>query len=201
MNKPKKNTYNILLIAAGIVILAVFTVFSVSRAMGAEQQQKEAQGNAQQEIKKQQEVKTQKEEAPADLKEYSAYIVKRELGDKNSKYKDRLRNVEISKSRNENNVVIELNGNDGFTKEMTIRGMLMDCKKIYKGLAERKDISKVTVSEYLEVADMDGSPMDEWVFTLSIDKNELDKAVSENTPVDELPKAAYEYKLHPNLEK
>lgn len=141
----------------------------------------------------------QQEPVPSDLKGFTEYIVKKELGAQTSNYKDRIRIIEIKQVDNKGDVTIELNGNDGFTKEITVRGMMMDSKKLFKQLSQRDDINKVTVTEYLEVDDMDGSIIDEWAFTMVMEKSKIDKIAKENLPLDDLLTLAEEYKLHPNL--
>jgi hypothetical protein len=141
------------------------------------------------------------EQAPEDLKGFSEYTVKKQLGEKSNGGKERIRKISIEGTGEDNIVVIELNGNDAYTADMTIRGMLMDSKKILESLSKRQDVNDVSISEYLDVEDIDGGTVEEWVFTLTLDRKGLDKVVSGDYLLNDLTKLAKEYKLHPNFNR
>lgn len=190
--KRKKNRAT--WIFAAVIIVAAIAVFTSTRLYGSKGETARLQEGAPKQAE------TPKQEAvPEDLKGFTEYMVKKELGSQTSNYKDRIRSIDIKESQGKSDVTVELNGNDGFTKEMTVRGMLMDCKRLFKQLSQREDINKVTVTEYLEVEDIDGSLMDEWAYTLTMDKSNMDRFIEENLPLNDITGLAEEYKLHPNL--
>lgn len=75
----------------------------------------------------------------------------------------------------------------------------MDSKKILESLSKRKDVSSVSISEYLDVEDIGGGMVEEWVFTLALDRSGLDKVASGDYLLNDLTKLATVYKLHPNF--
>jgi hypothetical protein len=77
----------------------------------------------------------------------------------------------------------------------------MDSKKILESLSKRQDVNDVSISEYLDVEDIDGGTVEEWVFTLTLDRKGLDKVVSGDYLLNDLTKLAKEYKLHPNFNR
>lgn len=141
------------------------------------------------------------EQAPEDLKGFTDYTIRKQLGEKNNIGKDRIRKTEIEGSSADNLVTIELNGNDAFLADITVRGMLMDSKKVLGPLSKRQDVSSVSISEYLEVDDIGGGTVDEWVFTITLDRKGLDKVAGGDYLLDDLTKLAKVYKLHPNFNK
>ncbi|MHB1391989.1 MAG: hypothetical protein ACYCYE_02745 [Clostridia bacterium] len=139
------------------------------------------------------------EQAPEDLKGFTEYTIKKQLGEKSKGGKDRIIGISIEGSDKDRIVNIELNGNDGYTADMTVRGMLMDSRKILDTLSKRKDVSSVSVSEYLDVEDIGGGTVEEWVFTLALDRKGLDNVAGGDYLLNDLTKMAVVYKLHPNF--
>lgn len=141
------------------------------------------------------------EQVPEDLKGAAEYTIRKQLGEKSKTGNDRIRSLSIEGSGSESEVIIELNGNDAFSGNMTIRGMLMDCKKILEPLSKRQDLKSVSVSEYLDVEEIGGGTVAEWVFTLTLDRKGLDRIASGDYLLNDMTDFAKEYKIHPNFMK
>lgn len=195
MLKVPKNKKVMLL--SVVAIITALAVFAGCQPQSPDKQNAQLQDNTEPAAVA---VQPQKQ-APEDLKDFTEYTIKEQLGEKSKGGKDRIRSINIAGSGAEKEVVIDLNGNDAFSAEMTVRGMLMDSKKILDLLSKRQDVKAVSVSEYLDVEDIGGGTVEEWVFTLVLDKEGLDKVAGGDYLLNDLPKLAKEYKLHPNLKR
>jgi hypothetical protein len=180
-----------------VVIIAAFIIFTGCQPKSSDKQNTQPKNNASPAVA----VPQQQEQVPEDLKGFTEYIIKKQLGDKSNGGKDRMKSVSIEGSGSDNAVTIELNGNDAFTGDMTVRGMLMDSKKILEPLSKRQDVGSVSVSEYLDVDDIGGGKVPEWVFTLTMDRSGLDKVAEGDYLLNDLTKLATVYKIHPNWMK
>jgi len=189
----KKNT---VWVAAGLAVIfaVVLAVFTFGRPEGGT-----TENSGLQQAVHGKEEPQQQETVPEEIKAFAEYAVNKELGTQTGNYKERIRSIDVITTDGRSDITIELNGNDGYTKEMTVRGFLMDTKKLLQQFSTREDIAKVTITEYLEVEDLDGSLMDEWASTMVITKDNMDKFINENLNLTELPGLTLEYKLHPNL--
>jgi hypothetical protein len=66
-------------------------------------------------------------------------------------------------------------------------------------LSKRQEVSGVSISEYLDVEDIGGGMVEEWVFTLALDRKGLDRVASGDYLLNDLVDMAKEYKIHPNF--
>jgi hypothetical protein len=178
-----------------IVIVLAQTAFVGCQPQAADKQSEQPQKDASEAVITPQ----PQEQIPEDLEGFTEYTIKKQVGEKNNIGKDKIKKITVEGSEKERIVIIELNANDSFSADLTIRGMLMDSKKILEPLSKRQDVSGVSVAEYLDVEDIDGSKTEEWVYTLILDRKGLDKVIEGDYLLDELPKLAKEYKVHPNF--
>lgn len=192
MKVPKDKKVLLLLIVA---IIAAMFAFIGCQPQSSDKQEKQPQNNTTPAVA----VPKPQEQAPEDLKGFTEYTIKEQLGEKSKVGKDRIKMIDIKGSGKDSVVTIDLNGNDVFTADMTVRGMLMDSKKIFDSLAKRPDVSSVSISEYLDVDDIGGGKVEEWVFTLALDRKGLDVVAGGDYLLDDLTKMAAVYKLHPNF--
>lgn len=190
MNTIKNKRSKLLVI---ILILAALTVFSGCQPITPGKQEAQPQSTPKPTVAAPQ----PKEQAPEDLKGFTEYKIREQLGKKTNDGRDRIKNVGVEGSE----VIIELNGNNAFSADMTVRGMLMDSRKLLESLSMREDVNAVSISEYLEVEDIGGGTVPEWVFTLRVDNEGLEKVAEGDFLLNDLPKLAKEYKIHPNFNK
>ncbi len=178
-----------------VVIMSSVTAFVGCQSQGSDKQDTQPKNDAAPAVVTPQPL----EQAPEELKGFTEYTIKKQLGEKSSGGKDRIKKINIEGNGKDSIVNIELNGNDIYTADMTVRGMLMDSKKILGTLSKRQDVGSVSVSEYLDVEDIGGGTVEEWVFNLTLDRKGLDKVAGGDYLLNDLTKLAVVYKLHPNF--
>lgn len=178
-----------------VVIIVSMIAFSGCQPKVTESQNTPLQSNASPSL----ETPKQQEQVPEDLKGFTEYTIKKQLGEKSNGGKARVKSISVEDSGKESVVTIELNGNDAYIADMTVRGMLMDSKNILEPLSKRQDVAGVSISEYLDVEDIGGGTVEEWVFTLVMDRKGLDRIATGDYMLSDLTEMAVEYKIHPNL--
>ena len=100
----------------------------------------------------------------------------------------------------DNTVFLKLYASDNLTNNMTLRGIILDSKKIFKKFySDRNDINDLVIDWYLTLVDKKGNEKLDKVALLSL-KSENNNTINwDNVITDNIPDIVDSYWVHPVL--
>lgn len=131
------------------------------------------------------------------LDKYIPYLINSTVGEKNNTGHKSLLSYQVD---SDNTVFLKLYASDNLTNNMTLRGIILDSKKIFKKFySDRNDINDLVIDWYLTLVDKKGNEKLGKVALLSLKRENNNTINWDNVITDNIPDIVDSYWVHPVL--